>query len=514
MKLPSVSTKPGALQAVMNLLVSLWSKFFSDRMDPVNVPSQLASVQAENGTTRYCESLRASFVYDSSLSGVTADGLTAVASVHGGVWVRQPASTRVWAEQADFYIDWDHGDDLNPGTVALPIMTLAEWARRVPEVRTDMTVHLVATPPAAQDPLPNNIKVASGASLNMVATPVLDIGHFGALDAWTAPDPLASAQPLGQVVDAAVNFTGLEGSLIHFVDQDAWCHIVRGAAGTADVTRPLTYSAGNVVTEATPVMGDDYHVYTLLPVAVRGADLLPSIATMNVEAAAGAVCFTNIEFVYAGAETSMAVTCNSLPLLIRCKLPNGTNFFGDAAFYNVFCTGQLDLHGAGGTIIRGLCGGAGDMNFWGEGQISTGGLAWVGAGTVVVKSGFINVGGPIAVEDATVDGVRVEAGGILHFGSADGSLSGLNNGGFGLRVLPAGKVTGLLTAGLTPLSIEGSDINHGLSVGDVATLLVDPITNAAVPVPQPCVQWVAQFYDLGAFAGVAFNSNNGAYVGP
>lgn len=513
MNLPSINYRHGmGIQAVVNLMVALWSKHLSQRFDSVNVPGDLVTVVAEPGAARYCESLKANFVYDTNTPIALADGISIVGSVHGGVWVRQPTGERAWAEQELFYVNWDSGSDLNPGTLAMPLQTLAEWARRVPEVRCAMTLIIQDAPPAGQDPMPNNIKIGSGASLEILGGRIRLADKSGTITAWTAPDPLDSAQPLGRIADAAVDFTGLEGNLIEIVEQNAWAHIVRGANGTADISRPLVHGPGYVISEATPVNGNTFHVYTVPRVAVKTAGLITSRAALNIDAPPESFAMTDISLDYAGAETGFDLTTSGMPLISRCSFPANTNIFGDLATYTVYFRGQVDMHNSGGGFHSGLAGGLGALNIWGDCSILTGGIAWAGE-TVYLKNGFVKCAGPIAVEDA-VNGVVVDTGATLHFDSSDASLSGKANSGYGLKILPGGKVTGLSTADLTPLSIQGSDIDHGLIVGDTVMLLVDPITNAAVPVPSPCVQWVAQFYDPGVFAGVAFNSNNGAYIGP
>lgn len=92
----------------------------------------------------YVRSARASFRLDRD-SSATPDGITVVAALNGGRWLRELAGDSRWEEQVTWYYDAAGGSLDGAGTADDPISSIAELARRLSgsTALTEVTLRVV-----------------------------------------------------------------------------------------------------------------------------------------------------------------------------------------------------------------------------------------------------------------------------------------------------------------------------------------------------------------------------------
>lgn len=278
MKLPHITAPSGALQALFNLLVSLWSRFFGDRMDPVAVPADLAGLRVEAGAHKWVSALRCYFVYDPT-SELAADGINVVASTTAGRWLREDPTPDAWSKQATWHIDPMNGSDLSDGlTLGTAIQTWGELQNRtrmytdtwVVSVPVTVTIH---SDLVAGDIVDGSVHITEIGSLNVLGARVVVGTHTTA--AWTT---FSATEPFKVTADWP-DIAAYIGCLMEFTSGPAigsTCFIGKDAgAGAAWTSGPGVYGADTYFSEVSGATlptaggGDTFNVYDLPVVQVR-----------------------------------------------------------------------------------------------------------------------------------------------------------------------------------------------------------------------------------------------------
>jgi hypothetical protein len=233
-------------------LMRIVSDAFAD--DTVSTPSDLTPALVPDGTMKYVEDLKCTFIYDQN-STLAPDAITIIDSDFGGNWLRQNPAPDAWGEQATWYINPVTGIDTNTGIdAAHAIKTLVEFQRRVNyRVETTMIVNVIGSLPNT-DPLPKMIDVTGDLTIrsSMVQR------TSGQLTGYS--DAIPSTNTLPGITKAAGDWSTEIGRIIHFIESDSWAYVIYdNGAGAASISQPGEWSAGYGL-PATP--GDTDHFVT------------------------------------------------------------------------------------------------------------------------------------------------------------------------------------------------------------------------------------------------------------
>ncbi len=508
-------------------LTSAWGKLmrivsdaFAD--DMVNTPSDLTPALVPDGTMKYVNDLKCTFIYDQT-STLTPDGITIIDSNFGGNWLRQNTDpvNNEWGKQTDWYIDPTNGVDTNPATLALPIKTLAEWHRRTNGIADsiEMYVRLLGNVPQS-DSMPSHIGFKNFGKLFIAGTRTAV--ETGVLTGVTSPN-YATNTPTQ--ITAATDWTAHVGRLVYFTESNAWCRIAKNSGGGVAVTTEIVaFNADNSAGYAAPALpvapGHHYTVYT-----VSDLPLLYGLVTDSDESSPNTYDWNNILIRdvnivgYTSGYVPVSIVNSHLNNLtfLRCEL-TFTQVIGDVKF-------SLCLSGVGSTYYRdmyvcstGNYGSYFSLNvhkggkFWCEGGTQTHMIDCIFTGTTLVcdnngaishySLGFIDCVNPIQV--------RFGSKYQTDTGSLKTVLWGSGNTGTGINIGASAK---LFIEDPTNQLIFTMSAGTQLSVGGSANLLPNLIGagGGALPVALACNTW-ATF--IANFTGIAFNHNNGAYMGP
>lgn len=290
MRLPHITAPTNTLQALFNLLVQLWSPFISDRMDAVSVPSQLANLQVEAGTSKWISSLRRNFRYDPT-STLAADGITCIEAPVGR-WLSEATAQDAWDNHPTWYISSDVGLDTNPGTEALPLRTLAELVRRVPAgPNVDTIVNIVSLEPS--DIAPDMSATRGGRFLFKGVLSEDRILEQGEVTAYAARNPATNTPPvLGK---AAGDWTAFIGKMIHFPARGSFSFIAKDlTSGDAAILVPMGWADdwsdwGEVDGAKSDLMPD---------ITASNTAVLPALASCDTFAEVAAAPFSGKVFNY------------------------------------------------------------------------------------------------------------------------------------------------------------------------------------------------------------------------
>lgn len=89
----------------------------------------LPTTNLMTGCKSFIQTLRDFFILDEGSSD-TIDGITVIPALNGGRWKRILEPSVSWLEQVNCYVKSSIGNDENPGTLTLPLKTIAEFQRR------------------------------------------------------------------------------------------------------------------------------------------------------------------------------------------------------------------------------------------------------------------------------------------------------------------------------------------------------------------------------------------------
>ena len=260
---------------LQDLLFAIFAIIAWDSVADLTALAALANMG--NGSARYVRSLRATFILDTA-SVEVPDGITVVAALGGGNWVRQAQDDPYWALQSTWYVNATTGDDENDGfTTGAALATLSEFGRRVQH----MTLEQVTTVWIEEDCLPTDVLNLQclgneNARLLLRGVPALaleadvvaftkDVGAGGAnnpgtieLDGWTVADHL------GWLITFT---TGAAVGGFAWVSADLGANAARIGAILSGALGAFPVAAPN------PAPGDTAQVYTLPQVHIALLDV-------------------------------------------------------------------------------------------------------------------------------------------------------------------------------------------------------------------------------------------------
>jgi hypothetical protein len=491
-------------------LMRIVSDAFAD--DTVNTPSDLTPALVPNGTMKYVEDLKCTFIYDQT-STLAPDGITIIDSDFNGNWLRQDPAPDAWGKQATWYIDPVAGIDTNPGTLALPLKTLAEWYRRTGGIVDDIVVnvYLVGNIPAT-DPLPARIGWKN--SGNLIIQGTRTAVATGTLTGYT---PANFAGNTGYQISAVIDWAPHVGRLVYDTEQQAWFRIAKDlTGGNAIITRPFKYSVDDnrpSFTAATPQNGDTFTVYTLSTLyAYNGIIDVGDPRSMNSEDYRNNLV---IKDVYLAEEVAGFASIN-------IKSPNDTIFFNRVNFGytsiegSVYCA--LCLTGADTVKPWFGCKNT-SLSYYRYHLQLMGYFASTSASSdLIALRDFISVGGYIAASDestlATYDSLGIfDAPSPLRVGdgcvfiSYDSYVYGSGNSGICVVI---GAQARFCSTNFSRITITGTGTE--LLLGGDANILPNLLLSATLPLPAlvPLTTWA----NLATLSNEAYNVSNGAYIGP
>jgi hypothetical protein len=222
----------------------------------------------------------------------TPDGVTRIAAMGGGNWVRGSAGFP-GAAALHYHVNADEGNDANDGqTAETALATLAEWSRRMREPIPSGTTHTVSIVGDSGEDLSVQVHVETGASV------VLDFAR---------PAPVAT----GLVVSSAVDWNGATQTTPAFTLAALPASFqASGYIGKVAVLEDPASNAGaawHVREEGTPktTIGIWYDLSGLASVSANDGDTvslyaLPTMNTIHIDATGGGVVCVRNGFIASG----------------------------------------------------------------------------------------------------------------------------------------------------------------------------------------------------------------------
>lgn len=140
---------PDNVTAIASWSGGVWEVFQSGEVSSPPVFADLAELGAYvesfgSGAMAYVQSVR-SYFQKQFEGAATVDGITSIRNAMGdATWYRSTVRSPSWQRQAAWYIHPTTGSDENPGTLASPLATFAEFSRRVQSVRLNTMVTVLA----------------------------------------------------------------------------------------------------------------------------------------------------------------------------------------------------------------------------------------------------------------------------------------------------------------------------------------------------------------------------------
>lgn len=206
-----------------------------------------------------------------------ADGITIVNTASGvGRWYRVRAYSQYWQKRTTWYVAYTSGNDENPGTLASPIKTLAEWGRRIGSyldnssaVTVYITEDLTQTDPFK---LPRTRHDTGTYPLRFIGARTAL--YSGSVTGYQAQNIPANTEP--QLTDAAVGdwaVQGLVGKQLVMTSGAAngaigWPLNAMGAGNNTTRMRRLFHPT--TFADLEPGIGDTFTVYQLTRIIHQG----------------------------------------------------------------------------------------------------------------------------------------------------------------------------------------------------------------------------------------------------
>lgn len=267
-------------------LMRIVSDAFAD--DTVNTPSDLTPALVPDGTMKYVENLKCTFIYDQT-STLTPDAITIIDSDFGGNWLRQDPAQEAWSNQVTWHIDPINGSDLANGlALGTAIKTWKELQRRtlmetgewIISVPVTVTIH---SDFASGDVIDGTVHILETGSLNVVGERTVVNTHT--TTAWAT---FTSSEPYKVTADWP-SIAAYIGCLMEFTSGPATgytCFIGKDAGGSAAWTsNPGKYNNDTSFVQATgatlPTLagGDSFTVYDLPIIQIRRLHVYATRAT-------------------------------------------------------------------------------------------------------------------------------------------------------------------------------------------------------------------------------------------
>ncbi len=464
--------------------------------------ADLATVDAsglEDGDLAYVETLRSYFRL-ALTSAATLAANVVVAVSNGGRWLRTPERDLSWRLQAAWEIDPADGDDEATGAPGAPIASWAEFARRVNQLSTNITVTILSNITEAL--VGTFTALVTGLTLTVVGTPtVLASGTVLA-----AAEPSVNAE--GTLTSAAIaSWAAYVGRIVECTSGAAeGCQtvILANAAGTAQT--PFWFRFTDYSTPL-PAAGVDIRVLSMTTtlgahITVVGADIVLrylNIPVLRVSAALGQANYDSCEVlggrIVPGTYHSFGSCVMQTDGFIDFMAGSRASYFGGASFQDVWLEESCDLN-FGGHIIY---------------------THSLNVGSDAGSEGSQNVGlqtDGLGIFNSPGAGALVGHGGRLTI-TTNGRLYGDGNTTYGLQVFDGGFVQ-IHEANVPTITGTTAAVNI-----DAQTTLVPPLTggDAAVPVAAAFTTWAhwtaAPFYRVArnyAFNTAGVGSASGAAI--
>lgn len=209
-------------------------------------------------------------------SVLAPDGITVVAAVGGGNWVRQMTTAAEWLARATWFIDGAAGDDENDGALAgTALATFEELWRRTggtPAANAVVTVVGAAYSGSIHTNNRSQTVPAFTSSFTIIGQQtVLYSGSITALQAWSPPPAVAAKQ---LITDAAlpVSWTasGLVGKrlvLTSGANSGAWAYVLADIGGGSKQAFVGVFWNPSTFSVVSPALNDTFDVVDVTEVA-------------------------------------------------------------------------------------------------------------------------------------------------------------------------------------------------------------------------------------------------------
>lgn len=478
-----------------------------------------------DGSFRYVLSLKAPFVLD-RVSTAAPDGITVIAAIGGGNWIRFPPAPEAWGLQATWFIDPVSGSDENTGiSSGTAIKTWAEWRRRVgPDILTPTTVTILSSLPLS-DPFQAELLTHIYGPLTILGVPVLL--HAGSITNRTLRAAASNAP--NDITDGTLaNWVPYVGKLIEFTMADAsktYAWILKDTGGgthKARITVPMT-AALWTATEATLVGNEAYRI---LDLPIVHADSGFRVNGPQVDGSVHGTSLLHVKWLefaddYATDDNQHEVFCNQeqSSFLNMCRITgritgsltavNCLGFASGVEFYPQH--GVMAVFGGGSiSLVIGGSSYAGKYLRFGHVAYTIQGAPLICMGDEVLLherdfSVFDSWGSGIEFAVGYLDNQqgRLRLSGTVH-------LYGSGNTSYGVDVSSGAR---LVTGGnLSRITITAS--SGEVRCGGVVSLMSDleAAAGLVLPATASCDTWAK--IAAGPFNGRVMNHNNGAYIGP
>lgn len=465
----------------------------------VNNISELSGLQQSmsDGAVAFVGSVKDYFRLD-RYSELTPDSITVVSATGGGNWIRfESTRDRSWSYQPTWRIDPNNGNDENIGSASSPLASWAEFYRRVNTLAVSMTVTI------ADDLSESIIGEFFGATTGLDLTiegAYTTIIDAGAVTTFTNP-VTSSPSSMGTMTSGVVaNFTPYIGKFL--VSASGFFTPILGATGGGEPQLGF-WDNGNFTSDK-PTNGTQVSIVELVNVptvqlTMHGVGVWVKFLRATSQNYGDGFCI-NGDAVTAGSGGYYAVGCEIQGYL--CLVT-------DVWYMGCYITSQpgyvLNYHQS-----MFVSGGSRDTTW----QLRSGGQVQF-AGFIVNRGG-VEVGWTDHQSPLSSIGVWTENRGLGIFNSPGNGLTvastgsvtgkviyGNGNTGYGMEVLPGGKVIVLFAPNITGTS---GDLRF-----DGSNVAIPPLTaGAAVPNTSALATWAQ--WAAAPFNSKVLSYKNGAVL--
>ncbi len=457
----------------------------------VSALAAIDSVNMVDGAQIYVESLRSVFTLSSTAG--TPDNITIVAAYGSSkYWYRSEERALSWAYQTTWYIDplGAGSSDENDGSTALtPLLTWAEFRRRVSDMMVDMTVNIVSS---TTEILDGNFQGLNALrTLIIQGTPTV----LQTLTGTTFTNPVRSGvQAMGTMSSTDLaDFTPFVGYMLKAGNQ--YAPLLGASGGGAPY---LSYWTDETGTQTLPANGTTVTILSL-----------PTAASVRVVATDIKLWVKTLKFDTADTFSAPQIMAQvRLPKFVACDF--ATSLFVDCFTYFYACllsaSGVLQVslkaNFIGGGSKRALYHGLlGELSFTGFIIYGAAGVGLeVGNGSNNLPLSPVSSTGTsfgLGIFNSTGTGFKLGQGAVASMQS----LFGLGNGGYGLEINYGARAWMATTPTITGTSGD-------LQFCGAGTAIV-PLTNGVLPTSSALTTWA---HWTGAFSSKAMNYGNGTVL--
>ena len=226
--------------------------------------SALTTTGFTPGTIAFVESVQDYWSY-APTSVVVPDGITVAPASGGGFWLRLDLASQLWMRQAVWFVNTTTGNDENPGTLLLPIMSMKEFVRRTGQtfvLQNSVLVTITGLASGyAQTVVSNGTPLGS---LTLTIRGQLAASVSSTLTAVVVPSSAAQLEPKVTPLGGWPVFTK-KACLCHFPNaaQPSWAMAYDNDGTDAQITFPSDAATLPAYLAATmPLAGDIIEMYS------------------------------------------------------------------------------------------------------------------------------------------------------------------------------------------------------------------------------------------------------------